>query len=476
MPIRLVSAGTGAARPLVCGYLIGDHLDADLRDALPGACLVAYDTPDGEPLPTTLRRARQLAGVEAFGALVLLGFSAGVGRGVRQRLIDGAKPDAVVAIDGTHASLPPLSWQIEVWRALAERARRGEALFVATHSCNTYTESLRAPHTAYQSTWTTLRQATGWPLGTTGPLPLGEETSEGDLHVHSYASATTDAAAHAKQQTVALPAMLRRYVAPWLERRSASATAPTLPPPAPVAGPRTLRLGDSGPDVGAWQRALLAAGFDPGAADGKFGPRTESSTMALQRARGLHVAGVVDAATRAAATLPPEEVPWIRARNYTDARRGTMDIVVIHSTESGRGKGTARAVAGWFAGASAPRASAHYVVGDDEVLQCVLEEDVAWAAPGGNRTGIQIELCGRASQTADEWLRGPMLGRAAALVAGICRRRGIPIVRLSPADLLAGRRGITGHVDVSRAFRESSHVDPGVNFVWEDFLEMVRRA
>lgn len=401
MPLRLVSAGTGAARPLVCGYLIGDHLDADLRDALPGACLVAYDTPDGEPLPTTLRRARQLAGVEAFGALVLLGFSAGVGRGVRQRLIDGAKPDAVVAIDGTHASLPPLSWQIEVWRALAERARRGEALFVATHSFNTYTESLRAPHTAYQSTWTTLRQATGWPLGTTGPLPLGEETSEGDLHVHSYASATTDAAAHAKQQTVALPAMLRRYVAPWLERRSASATAPTL---------------------------------------------------------------------------PPEEVPWIRARNYTDARRGTMDIVVIHSTESGRGKGTARAVAGWFAGASAPRASAHYVVGDDEVLQCVLEEDVAWAAPGGNRTGIQIELCGRASQTAEEWLRGPMLGRAAALVAGICRRRNIPIVRLSPADLLAGRRGITGHVDVSRAFRESSHWDPGPNFPWPTFLEMVRRT
>ena len=42
-------------------------------------------------------------------------------------------------------------------------------------------------------------------------------------------------------------------------------------------------------------------------------------------------------------------------------------------------------------------------------------------------------------------------------------------------DLVAGRRGITGHVEVSRAYR-SDHWDPGPGFPIERFLDDVRKA
>ena len=42
-----------------------------------------------------------------------------------------------------------------------------------------------------------------------------------------------------------------------------------------------LRLNSSGPDVRALQLALQAAGFNPGAIDGSFGPGTEAAVLAL---------------------------------------------------------------------------------------------------------------------------------------------------------------------------------------------------
>jgi hypothetical protein len=47
---------------------------------------------------------------------------------------------------------------------------------------------------------------------------------------------------------------------------------------------------------------------------------------------------------------------------------------------------------------------------------------------------------------------------------------------LSADDLLAGRRGLSGHAQVSAAFRKSDHWDPGPGFPVESFLDRVRRA
>jgi peptidoglycan hydrolase-like protein with peptidoglycan-binding domain len=78
---------------------------------------------------------------------------------------------------------------------------------------------------------------------------------------------------------------------------AAEAPAPTAPNPltqAISASPSTwLRRPLRGPMVAELQRQLRAAGFDPGPADGYFGPVTERAVLAFQRAAGITVDGKV---------------------------------------------------------------------------------------------------------------------------------------------------------------------------------------
>ncbi len=157
----------------------------------------------------------------------------------------------------------------------------------------------------------------------------------------------------------------------------------------------------------------------------------------------------------------------------------TIDLIVIHTIEAPEKGTTAESTAAWFAGPSAPQASAHYCVDTNSVVQCVEESVVAWAAPGANRNGIHIEHAGYARQTAVEWAdpaSEAILQRSAALAANIAKRHGIPIVRALASDLKAGgARGFTGHVDVTWAFSNGKgHWDPGPHFPWDHYLDLVR--
>jgi N-acetyl-anhydromuramyl-L-alanine amidase AmpD len=169
--------------------------------------------------------------------------------------------------------------------------------------------------------------------------------------------------------------------------------------------------------------------------------------------------------------------PFIQARNFTKGRSGPIDLVVIHTMESPEKPVTAENVAQWFGGSSAPKASAHYCIDSDSIVQCVKDTDVAWHAPGANHDGIGLEHAGRAAQAAQDWAdpySKAMLERSAVLTASLCKRYDIPVTWLRPAHLLAGKRGITGHVDVSRAFKKSDHHDPGPNFPIERYLALVK--
>ncbi len=53
----------------------------------------------------------------------------------------------------------------------------------------------------------------------------------------------------------------------------------------------TLKQGSSGPAVKKLQNDLKALGFDPGGADGKFGPGSKKAVIAFQRSRGLTADG-----------------------------------------------------------------------------------------------------------------------------------------------------------------------------------------
>lgn len=260
--------------------------------------------------------------------------------------------------------------------------------------------------------------------------------------------------------------------------------------PEPVSWP-VLKLGTRGPAVAAWQRQLMADGYDlsPWNDDGDFGTMTHNATISWQRERTLPATGVVDAATRAAIGSQPVprpdpavgDIAFKQAKNYTKAGRTMVDVVVIHTMEAAESSTTAENVAAWGAGPNAPQASWHYAIDDDSIVQCVREEDVAWAAPSRNHNGIQLEHAGYARQTAEEWadpFSTRMLARSATLTAAICARWNIPIVFVDAAGLLLGERGITTHWEVSKGpgKGQTSHTDPGRYFPMERYLELVRAA
>ncbi len=167
---------------------------------------------------------------------------------------------------------------------------------------------------------------------------------------------------------------------------------------------------------------------------------------------------------------------FIESPNRTEASGRRITTVVIHTMEIAERDNAAEICARWFANPVA-EVSAHYCVDAETVIQCVLEDNIAWHARGGNASSIGIELAGFAGQRAlgwdDDYSRA-VLVRAARLTADVCRRHGIPLRRLHPSDLVAGRRGVTGHADVSAAFHRSDHWDPGPDFPWAGFLRSAR--
>jgi len=180
-----------------------------------------------------------------------------------------------------------------------------------------------------------------------------------------------------------------------------------------------------------------------------------------------------------AAVIDLVSLPLVEAANFTPAHRAKVDLVVLHSMENPEQKGAARRVAQWFAGSGAPQASAHYLIDSTEIIRGVRDEDVAWAAPGANSNGIHLEHAGQASQSLSAWLDPygrAMLSRSVSLCAALCVRWDIPPVALPAPALVARERGITTHAEVSRAFKRSSHWDPGPGFPLVEYVWRVSRA
>lgn len=169
---------------------------------------------------------------------------------------------------------------------------------------------------------------------------------------------------------------------------------------------------------------------------------------------------------------------FVESPNKTTATGRAIDLVVMHTMEIAERPDAAQICAQWFA-TPVSNVSAHYCVDAKRVIMCVREKDIAWHARGGNSDSIGVELAGYARQTGREWgdpYSSAVLARAATLVADVCRRRRIPVRWLVAGDILAGRRGITGHSEVSAAYGKSDHWDPGPGFPAEGFLDRVRRA
>jgi N-acetyl-anhydromuramyl-L-alanine amidase AmpD len=166
--------------------------------------------------------------------------------------------------------------------------------------------------------------------------------------------------------------------------------------------------------------------------------------------------------------------------NFTWGRGGKRVLwVIIHTTEGGF-----TGSVNWLRNPRS-QASAHYVVGRDNpsepvrIAQLVSEEDTAWTAGNFavNQASVNVELVGYARQ--DPPVDEQTLRVAAALVAKICQRHGVPVRRVDRAAILAGIPGIAGHVDVPDPDQPQfgggagRHVDPGPYFPWDRFFSLV---
>lgn len=167
-------------------------------------------------------------------------------------------------------------------------------------------------------------------------------------------------------------------------------------------------------------------------------------------------------------------IQFRQARNFTKTAGRTIDLLVQHDMEAPEDITTAENLAAWAAGPNAAQSSWHYGIDPDSIVQSVLDKDVAWAAPGANHDGLHFEHAGYARQTRDEWLdpaSRAILDRSIELQIEKAQEYAIPVTRLTPAELLQGRRGLTGHRDVSAAFKRSDHTDPGAGFPWDYLID-----
>jgi len=169
--------------------------------------------------------------------------------------------------------------------------------------------------------------------------------------------------------------------------------------------------------------------------------------------------------------------PFVASPNVNHTSGRHIDLIVIHTMEMDEKGDTAESCAHWFQNPAA-QVSAHYCVDSDSIVQCVRDQDVAWHAPGANFNGVGIEHAGRAKQTGRDWADAystAMLARSTELTASLCKKYKIPVTWLQPADLLAGKRGITSHNNVSKAFKRGTHWDPGEGFPIQAYLAAVKR-
>lgn len=170
--------------------------------------------------------------------------------------------------------------------------------------------------------------------------------------------------------------------------------------------------------------------------------------------------------------------PVIKARWYkaVNNQKREVRLIVIHSMEAPEKGKTAENVANYFKNLTDRKASAHLCIDNNSIVQCVYDNDIAWAAPGANHNGIQLELAGYARQSRQEWLDPyslAVLENAASAAAQYCLKYDIPPRHLTNTELENGDEGLIGHVQATEVFRRGSHTDPGDDFPWDDFLSRV---
>jgi len=163
--------------------------------------------------------------------------------------------------------------------------------------------------------------------------------------------------------------------------------------------------------------------------------------------------------------------------HWSEGANKPIRRVVIHSTVSPCEPGGAEQIAAYFRSQSAG-GSAHYVVDPENTVQAAYDSVICWHAPP-NQNSLGIEMCDTPGPvpTADvgsttwkklkaswRWTKPnqqKMLKRTARLTAKLCLAYNLPPYFVTAKDLKRGVRGVTTHAEVSKAWGQSTHWDPG---------------
>lgn len=155
----------------------------------------------------------------------------------------------------------------------------------------------------------------------------------------------------------------------------------------------------------------------------------------------------------------------IASPNFQARTAAPVRLVVIHTAE---GALTTASLGAFFA-RSSTEASSHAGIDDKGIETYVPYDKAAWTIRSANGISDNAELCGFAKWTRAQWLNDhtPMLRLAAQWIRERCTARGIPIKKLTPAEVAAGKAGVIGHVDWTTGMKDGSHTDPGPGFPWD---------
>lgn len=171
---------------------------------------------------------------------------------------------------------------------------------------------------------------------------------------------------------------------------------------------------------------------------------------------------------------------FVQARYFTRGRTSRVRLIVIHDMEWAERGDTAEACANWFAATNTSRASAHYNIDNNSIVQSVRDEDTAWGAGNVNSYSIHLEHAGFASQSRAQWLDAysiAMLRLSANLSASLCHKFGIARKHLTNSELLAGHPGFVSHRQVTQTYGPAGgHTDPGPNWPWDVYMSLVTQA
>lgn len=166
----------------------------------------------------------------------------------------------------------------------------------------------------------------------------------------------------------------------------------------------------------------------------------------------------------------PLALPYLHARGDGGPRVRTQ-LLVIHFTDNPNGA-SAHDEAQW-ASRNPDETSAHAYIDASAPWQTLPWSHVAYGCyPRGNAISVQLELCTRSGTQPDD----AVIRKAAPIAAALCEMYGLPVQKVTPAQINTGVKGICGHYDITRAFGQGDHTDAGPDFAWSRFISLTRLA